>query len=424
MFCPSAVWNQTGTILGDTSVIGSNPYGIFIDTGNTIYVPLSSGGLVRVWQQGTSISTSINTQGTSAQSGVFITVAGEMYISSAVTTNNIDKWTLNPLNKTDTFYIGGTCTDIFIDLNNTLYCSMSTANRVYVKSLNYNTSAAATVIGTGGGGSLSNDLNGPRGLFVAVNFSLYVADIYNHRIQRFEPGQVSATTVAGNGAPSTITLNQPAGVVLDGDGYLYIAESTNNRIVASGPNGFQCIIGCSGSSQLNGPQNLAFDSYGSIYVVEVYNARVQKFVLTTNLCSKLIHRGVLSVWRKQRGQSDRFACLDASAHVDAVFKPPTVASPLDSTASIYAFQSTDLPRDHSTAVASRTGIPLYNVATDHNTIRSLFLPRSYCSRRRCIQTIDRSEFIRFNHCDPWNSVNRSAARPFNSSGIANRYSLV
>jgi hypothetical protein len=252
---------------------------------------------------------------------------------------------------------------------------------VYVKSLNYNTSAAASIIGTGGGTSLPDDLNNPRGLFVAVNFRLYVADIYNNRIQRFEPGQVSAATVAGNGAPSTITLNQPAGVVLDGEGYLYIAESTTNRIVASGPNGFQCIIGCSGSSQLNGPQNLAFDSYGSIYVVEVYNSRVQKFTLTTKLCSKLMNERVLFARRKRRGQSDRFACLDATTHVDTVFKPSTVASSLDSTPSIHVFQSTILsssigsdvsstPMPHVTTVPPRSGIALYDVRVDNSIERT------------------------------------------------------
>ena len=289
-FCPSATWNADASAFADSNTIGNNPCGIFIDRNNTIYVPTESNHLVRIWYQGASTTITIDAQSGGSQKALFVTVTGEIYINSGASTNNVDKWTLNPINKTGTFDMGGTCDGLFIDINNTVYCSISSSNRVFVKSLSYNISASATVIGTGGGGSLSTDLNNPRGLFVAVNFSLYVADIYNHRIQRFEPGQVSATTVAGDGAPSTITLNQPAGVVLDGDGYLFIVDNADNRIVASGPNGFRCVAGCSAGNQLNGPQSLAFDSYGNIYVTSRNNARVLKFSLATNSCSKSIER--------------------------------------------------------------------------------------------------------------------------------------
>ena len=101
---------------------------------------------------------------------------------------------------------------------------------------------------------------------------------------------MNATTAAGNGTPSTIILNLPTGVALDGDEYLFIVDSGGNRIVGSGPNGFRCIVGCLVSNQLNGPQSLAFDSYGDIYVTDQYNSRVQKFSLATNSCSKSIER--------------------------------------------------------------------------------------------------------------------------------------
>ena len=117
------------------------------------------------------------------------------------------------------------------------------------------------------------DLNSPRGIFVNTNFSLYVADSGNNRIQYFISGQSSGTTVAGNGASGTITLSSPFAVVLDGDGYLFIADTNNNRIVGSGPYGFRCVAGCSrmnGSApdQLGTPYMLSFDGYGNIYVTD------------------------------------------------------------------------------------------------------------------------------------------------------------
>ena len=67
----------------------------------------------------------------------------------------------------------------------------------------------------------------------------------------------------------------------------------NHRIIGSGPDGFRCVVGCSGisgsaSDQLNYPQNLAFDSFGNLFVVDKNNGRIQQFLLVTNSCSKYL----------------------------------------------------------------------------------------------------------------------------------------
>ncbi len=85
-------------------------------------------------------------------------------------------------------------------------------------------------------------LYNPNGIFVDNNFNLYVADTGNHRIQFFQSGQLTATTVVGKGAPGTISLYNPTDVLLDADGYLFIVDSGNYRIVGSASNGFRCIF--------------------------------------------------------------------------------------------------------------------------------------------------------------------------------------
>ena len=131
----------------------------------------------------------------------------------------------------------------------------------------------------------------PGGIFVTIDFQLYVADAGNNRIQRFLQGQFNGTTVAGIEAPGTITLWYPTGVVLDGNGYLFIADTKNNRIVRSGPGGFQCVCACtdtggSALTQLNSPTAMAFDSFGNVFVVDDGNSRIQKFLLVNNTCGK------------------------------------------------------------------------------------------------------------------------------------------
>jgi sugar lactone lactonase YvrE len=167
---------------------------------------------------------------------------------------------------------------------------MDSYHRVIAMSLTSGSNATTMVAGTGTAGASSTTLHFPNGIVVDINFNLYVADWGNNRIQKFMHNQLNATTVAGTGAPGTIALIGPTGVMVDANEYLFIADYGNNRIVGSGPYGFRCVIGCSGSggsspSQLYEPQNLGFDSYGNIYVADSGNNRIQMFLLTNNSCT-------------------------------------------------------------------------------------------------------------------------------------------
>jgi hypothetical protein len=187
--------------------------------------------------------------------------------------------------------VSSQCQGLFIDINNTLYCSVSGQNQVVKMSLNGGAQTPSTIAGTGSAGASADMLWDPTGIFVDSNFTLYVADFFNNRIQQFYLGQLNGTTVVGGTAPVAISLNGPTGVMMDGNGYLFVVDMVNNRIVGSGPYGFRCIAGCSGSSgstptQLNGPRTVDFDSYGNLYVSDTYNNRIQKFILITNSCGK------------------------------------------------------------------------------------------------------------------------------------------
>ena len=147
------------------------------------------------------------------------------------------------------------------------------------------------VAGNGTAGPALNLLNAPLGLFVDFNLNLYVADCNNNRVLRFDQGQMHGTVVVGSGASRTIDLRCPTGVVLDGDGYLFISDLFDHRIVGSGPNGFRCLVGCSGinssaANQLSQPAGLSFDRYGNLLVADRDNHRIQKFLLARNSCSE------------------------------------------------------------------------------------------------------------------------------------------
>jgi len=178
--------------------------------------------------------------------------------------------------------VTSTCSDLFIDIYENLYCSMYHNNRVDKKWSNGTTTIVA---GTGVQGSQSDMLYGPWGIFVDINLDLYVADEHNHRIQLFRLNQRNGTTVAGNGSSSvTMELCRPTGIILDGDQHLFIVDYGNNRIIGSDENGFRCIFGCFGggstNDKLSSPVTMSFDSYGNIYVTDRDNHRVQKISLS------------------------------------------------------------------------------------------------------------------------------------------------
>ena len=247
-------------------------------------------GIIQVWIEGNNQSMRTISANVGNPYMIFVTSNGDMYTSNG-NFSQVSRWLPNATSSIPAMLIQENCWGLFIDINNTLYCSLSELHYVVSMVLGDTKNTLKLAAGKSCRGSTSDKLDGPTGIFVDVDFKLYVADYKNDRVQLFLPGQVNATTVAGTGAPGTITLSNPGYVVLDHDGYLFIVDSGNNRIVASGPDGFRCIIGCSGIAgtapdQLNSPQSMAFDSFGNIWVPGDFVPRVQKFILDTSSCGK------------------------------------------------------------------------------------------------------------------------------------------
>jgi hypothetical protein len=257
---------------------------------NAVYVSTQNLNLVQIWFGGSMIPTRNHSNNCNNICGLFVTVNGDIYVDNGIY-SQVVKWALNTANSIIVMNFPSSCFSLFVDINDTLYCSIQSRHQVMKTFLdNNNTNTPTIAAGNGSPGSTSNMLNSPQGIFVNTNFDLYVADCNNNRIQLFYSGQLNATTVAGNGFSGAITLDCPTAVILDVENYLFIVDSNNHRIIGSGPYGFQCVVGCSAisgsaSDQLNHPQSLAFDSFGNLFVVDTDNNRVQKFLLNANSCS-------------------------------------------------------------------------------------------------------------------------------------------
>ncbi len=286
--CPQ--WDPHGITFSEATVVGSEPLDVFVDRNNTVYVIDLSNEEVDRWSVGSITPTTIILDHLLSPWGLFVTIDGDIYIGSDAN-GNVKKWTSNEMNGTVVMNVSSYCCGLFIDIANNLYCSLGDEHQVVKQALNDSTNMPTIVAGNGTKGLADNMFNQPRGIFVDINFNLYVADCFNNRIQLFKFGLLHGITVAGSADTSDINLRYPTAVFLDADDHLFIVDNGNHRIVRSQSNGLYCIVGCSGvpgstPDHLHYPYAAAFDSYGNIFVADQNNNRIQKFTLLINTFSK------------------------------------------------------------------------------------------------------------------------------------------
>ncbi|CAF0800202.1 unnamed protein product [Rotaria sp. Silwood1] len=133
-----------------------------------------------------------------------------------------------------------------------------------------------TVAGGNGKGSETNQLNGPYGLYVDDDQTIYVADCQNHRIMEWKSGATNGKVAAGgngegNGAHQ---LSFPYDVIIDKESdSLIISDRWNNRVVRwprrNGTRGETIIWNiCIG---------LTMDDNGSLYVADEGKHEVRRY---------------------------------------------------------------------------------------------------------------------------------------------------
>ncbi|CAF3887443.1 unnamed protein product [Rotaria sp. Silwood1] len=82
-------------------------------------------------------------------------------------------------------------------------------------------------------GSTSNKLNQPTDVTIDPMGNIYVVDMGNNRVQFFSYDQSNGTTIAGvtnSNGNTSILLNNPYSITLDNQLNLYVADTYNHRI--------------------------------------------------------------------------------------------------------------------------------------------------------------------------------------------------
>ena len=153
-----------------------------------------------------------------------------------------------------------------------------------------------------GAAATSAGLKAPEALALGPDGSVYISDSGDHRVSRVTPDGI-IHTVAGTGEVGlaekgkaiSARLAGPEGVAVDSDGTVYISDSMNHRLVRVDKNGdlepvsggpdpglplrdplyLKDIEEWAGAAKYYEPAGLAFDGQGNLYIADRRNHRIR-----------------------------------------------------------------------------------------------------------------------------------------------------
>ncbi len=194
----------------------------------------------------------------------------------------------------------------------TLYVADTANHRIW-----HITPQGATLGMWGEYGSGPGQFNEPWDVAVDSSGDVYVADTWNHRIQKFDAqghfllswgkvGQIAANDSPGNQG----VFYGPRGIAIDAQDQVYVADTGNKWIQVFDNKGrFLREFGGAGSGpgQLNEPVGLAISSEGEVYVADTWNRRIQVFDAT----GRAVRQWSIPTWAQQDNPEEKpFLALD------------------------------------------------------------------------------------------------------------------
>lgn len=312
-----------------TSAELNQPTGIFIDSSGNVYIAdtgnnvirkisASTGDISTVAGDGTAGYTGDGGAATSAElngpQGVFVDSSGDMDIAD--TGNNVIRYVAASSGHITTFAGGpgsGTATsvsqipDYVVVSSGDLYVADQDHN--VVRKVVLSTGAESTVAGNGGQGytgdgglATAAQLNGPTAIAVDSSGDVYIADSGNNVIREVAASSGDISTIAGNGIAgysgdgglaTAAELGGPEGVAVDSSGDVFISDTENDvirevsastgdisTIAGNGLPGYSGDGGAATSAEINSPQGISLSS-GNLYIADTDNNVIRELNMSS-----------------------------------------------------------------------------------------------------------------------------------------------
>ena len=161
----------------------------------------------------------------------------------------------------------------------------------------------------------------PWGIAVGPDGSVFVADTWNHRIQKFSPEGEFITMWGYFGQGETPdALWGPRDVVVGPDGKVYVSDTGNKRIVVFDSNGSSITeFGEPGlqPGQFDEPVGLALNSEGLLYVADTWNQRIQSFISASDNSFQPLKSWDVVGWYGQSLDNKPYLATDSLGYVYA-----------------------------------------------------------------------------------------------------------
>ncbi|CAF4179639.1 unnamed protein product, partial [Rotaria sordida] len=299
---PNARWQQNGITVAGGNGEGNginqllNPYGLYVDDDQTVYVADSANHRIMEWKWGATsgqVAAGGNDEGSgthqlSGPRDVIVDKETDSLVICDSFNKRVVRWPRRNGTSGETIISNSGCSSLTMDENGCLYVVNNEKDEV--RRYRRGESQGIVVAGGNGYGDDLNQFDLPQYVFVDRDHSVYVSDYHNHRVMKWMEGAKQGIVVAGGqGQGHDLTqLTYPRGVVVDQLGAVYVVDQ-GSRSIKRWPKGAtqgSVIVDGSGSEEQSNQfslfTGLSFDRHGNLYVVDLGNSRVQKFNIESN----------------------------------------------------------------------------------------------------------------------------------------------